>query len=168
MASRGEVVFGGIRVASDDWPIVLTDFPSQSVPDDALRSVLAHLEAAMREALGRRERLFFITDITRMRQMTPARQRQLTGEWMKTTAELAKASSVGHATVTPSAILRGIITAVYWIQPSPKPSFSVSTVHEGMMKGIEMLVAENCLLSPRLVAYRDKHTGPTVQTARRR
>jgi hypothetical protein len=157
MASRGEVEFGGIRVTTTDWPILLTDFPSGAVPDDALYSVLAHLEASMKEALARRERLFFITDLTRMRQMTPARQRQLTGSWMKQTADLAKASSVGHATVTPSAILRGIITAVYWIQPSPKPSFSVSTVHEAMLKGIEMLAAENCLLSPRLVAYRDKH-----------
>jgi hypothetical protein len=162
MASRAEVDFGGIRSTAIDWPIVLTEFPSSSVSDDALRSVLAHLEASLREALAHKERLFFITDITQMKQLTPARQRQIAGQWMKQTFDLSKAASVGHATVTPSAVLRGIMTAVFWITPSPKPTFPVATRHEAMLKGIEMLTAENLLLSPRLIAYRDKHRDGAV------
>jgi hypothetical protein len=88
---------------------------------------------------------------------------------MKQTFELSKAASVGHAAVTPSAVLRGIMTAVFWITPSPRPTFPVATRHEAMLKGIEMLTAENCLLSPRLVAYRDKYrggAGPKVSAGR--
>jgi hypothetical protein len=157
MAPRGDVDFGGIRSTAVDWPIVLTEFPSSAVSDDALRALLVHLEAALRDALAHKERLFFISDLTEMRQITPARQRQIAGQWMKQTFDLSKAASVGHATVTPSAVLRGIMTAVFWITPSPRPTFPVATRHEAMLKGIEMLTGENHLLSPRLIAYRDRY-----------
>ena len=97
-----------------------------------------------------------MTDLTLMRETSPANQRKLTAEWMKRTTPLAAASSVGTATVTPSAILRGIITALYWLQPAPNPAFCVATRHEGILKGIEQLEQVNALLSPRLIAYRNK------------
>jgi hypothetical protein len=75
---------------------------------------------------------------------------------------------VGGATVTPSPILRGIITAVYWLQPSPSPTFPVATRHEAMLKGIEMLEAGSVLLSPRLVEYRDTHGIGSARFATRR
>jgi hypothetical protein len=81
---------------------------------------------------------------------------------------LSIAASVGGATVTPSPILRGIITALYWLQPSPSPTFPVATRHEGMLKGIEMLEAGGVLLSPRLVEYRDKHGVGSARFATRR
>jgi hypothetical protein len=169
MTSRADVEFGGIRFVAADWPILLTAFPAERVPDDALRSLFAHLESSMREAFGRREKVFFISDLTEMRQITPANQRQIAAEFLKNTNALAKASSVGHATVTPSAILRGIMTAVFWIHPSPTPTLPVATRHEAMLKGIEMLTAAKVLLSPPLIAYRDKYRGgASPQVAHRR
>jgi hypothetical protein len=64
--------------------------------------------------------------------------------------------------------LRGIITALYWLQPSPSPTFAVATRHDGMLKGIEMLEAGGVLLSPRLVEYRDKHEVGSARFATRR
>jgi hypothetical protein len=168
MASRAGVEFGGIRFVADDWPILLTVFPAERVPDDALHSLFGQLESSMREALGRREKVFFISDLTEMRQITPASQRQIAAEFLKKTTELAKASSVGHATVTPSAILRGIMTAVFWIHPSPTPTVPVATRHEAMLKGIDMLAAAKVLLSPQLIAYRDKYRGGAVSQASHR
>jgi hypothetical protein len=109
-----------------------------------------------------------ITDLTVMREITPANQRQFTAEWIKRTASLSRVASVGGATVTPSPILRGIITALYWLQPSPSPTFPVATRHDGMLKGIEMLESGNVLLSPRLVEYRDKHGVESARFAARR
>jgi hypothetical protein len=62
---------------------------------------------------------------------------------------------VGGATVTPSPILRGIITAVYWVQPPTKPMFALATRREAMLKGLEMLEAENLPVPARLRALRD-------------
>jgi hypothetical protein len=52
--------------------------------------------------------------------------------------------------VTPSAILRGLITAVFWFQPPVAPYFAVATRHEAMRKGVEMLRAASAPLPPRL------------------
>jgi hypothetical protein len=146
-----------IRLTNADWPIVLVEFPEKRVPDDGLLSALGQIESLLKQAKRNREMLFFITDLTLMRETSSANQRKLTAEWMKRTTPLSKAASVGTATVTPSAILRGIITALYWLQPAPNPAFCVATRHEGMLRGIEMLEQVNALLSPRLIAYRDKH-----------
>jgi hypothetical protein len=146
--------FEAIGVETVDWPIILIEFPEKRVADAALRSVLESVESLLNEACSRQERLFVITDLTRMQEITPASQRQLTGEWNKRTFALSQAAGLGGATVTPSAILRGIITAVFWIQPPATPSFAVATRHEAMLKGIEMFAAANIPLPEHLLAYR--------------
>lgn len=65
--------FGGIRVTTVDWPIVLTEFPAEKVTDASLYAALACLESLMRDASRTREKLFFITDLTRMREVPPHR-----------------------------------------------------------------------------------------------
>jgi hypothetical protein len=157
MSARADREFGQIQVTRSDWPIVLIEFPEKRVTDADLHAVLEYVESLLHEAKRNKEKVFVITDLTAMREITPASQRQFSAEWIKRTASLNRAASVGGATVTPSAILRGIITAVYWLQPSPSPTFPVATRHEAMLKGIEMLEAGNVLLSPRLVEYRNKH-----------
>jgi hypothetical protein len=57
---------------------------------------------------------------------------------------------------------RGVITALFWQQPSPTPFFCVANRHEAMVKGIGQLEATKVLLSPRRIAYRDKGHARTV------
>jgi hypothetical protein len=153
---RADQDFGGIHVSSADWPIVLLEFPEKRVPDVTLHAALDYLGSSMREATKERQRIYTIADITLMRELTPASQRKYTAEWMKRNEALVRASSVGGATVTPSAVLRGIITAVYWIQPPLQTMYTVATRQEGMLKGIDLLEREGQRLSPRLIAYRDR------------
>jgi hypothetical protein len=89
--------------------------------------------------------------------MTPASQRRIAADWVKRNDPVAKVATVGGATVTPSPILRGIMTAVFWLQPSSRPMHLVATRPEGMLKGIQLLEEEGVRLPPRLVAYRDQH-----------
>jgi hypothetical protein len=151
MIARGLRTFGGIRTESSDWPIVVTTFPEGRVGDEDLREMLHHLEELMRDAESRHERIFLITDITQMRQLTPASQRKLTADWMKRTFSLGKVASVGAAHVTPSAILRGIITAVSWVQPPPNPSVCVASLDEAYVRGIAALTATGQLIPPRVL-----------------
>jgi hypothetical protein len=167
MAGSTEREFGAIRVTTVDWPIVLVEFPERRVDDGDLLGALDHVESLFTQAAKAREKIFILADLTSMREVTPAGQRKLAADWMKRTAPMTKVTSAGAAMVTPSAILRGIITAVYWLQPPPTPSFCVATRHEGMLKGIERLEAVKALLSPRLLAYRDKYGLARVGGARR-
>jgi endonuclease/exonuclease/phosphatase (EEP) superfamily protein YafD len=155
MFSRADCGFGAIKLSTSYWPIVVTEYPKELVPDADSRALLAHLEELMHDAVRTQERLFFITDLTAMREVAPASQRQYTGQWIKRTSELARASAVGSAQVTPSAILRGIITAIFWVSPSPTSSVVVATRAEAMMAGIRMLEKHHIPLSDRLALYRD-------------
>jgi hypothetical protein len=157
----GRVVreFETMRVDTLDWPIVVTEFPERRVQDATLHAVLGYLEALMVEAEKGREKVFFVTDLTKMREVTPASQRKYTGEWIQRTANLARVTSVGGAQVTPSTVLRGIITAVFWLHPSPTISFTVATRREAILRGIELLEKAGVLLPPRLIGLRDASGG---------
>jgi hypothetical protein len=164
MVSRADCTFGEIRVSTTYWPILIVEFPEKRVADQDNRALLAHLEALMNDALRTSEKLFFITDLSSMREFAPALQRQTTGQWIKRTTPLARATSVGGAQVTPSAVLRGIITAVFWIHPPPTPAVCVATRAEAMMVGIARLEAEHFVLPPTLASYRDAAAAGSVRS----
>jgi hypothetical protein len=156
MVSRGDCTFGEIRLVTSYWPILVVEFPEKRFADEDNRALLGHFEALMNDALRTSEKLFFVTDLSLMREFAPALQRQYTGQWIKRTSDLARATSVGGAQVTPSAVLRGIITAIFWIHPPPTPAVCVATRAEAMMVGIERLEAQRVALPPRLASYRDE------------
>jgi hypothetical protein len=89
-----------------------------------------------------------------MREITPASQRRFTADWLQRTATLQRTGSVGAAHVTPSAILRGLITAVFWFQKPPTETVFVATRDEAVRRGIEFF--EKAGLPP-----------PSVRTQRR-
>ena len=155
MATRRPQDFEGIRVTTDDWPIVVIEFPEERVSDAALHAMFRHLEELLREAEKAEEKIFTITDLTRMHHIAPASQRRYAGEWIQHTAMLARTASVGGAQVTPSGILRGLVTAVFWVKPPPTPSVSTATREEAIERGIELLLAANVRVPPRVLALRD-------------
>jgi hypothetical protein len=146
--------FEGVRVITEDWPIVVVEYPARRVSDWTHREVLACIEDLMIEAVERREKLFFVTDLTLMREFASARHGKETADWIKRTSALARASSVGAAHVTPSAILRGLIAAVFLIHRPPTPSVFVATRREAILRGIRMLEDAHEPLPPRLLALR--------------
>jgi len=62
---------------------------------------------------------------------------------MKRTHALQMIASVGGANVTPSPLLRGLITAINWFQNPAMPAVSVATRREALVAAIEMLDAAN-------------------------
>ena len=155
MALRQARAFEGIRVTCDDWPIVVIDFPEERVSDAALQGMFRHLEELMREAEAAQEKIFTITDLTRMRFIAPASQRKYSGEWIQRTRMLARTATVGGAQVTPSAILRGLVTAVFWFNPPPTPAISTATRAEAIAHGIELLTAAKVRVPARVLELAD-------------
>jgi hypothetical protein len=155
--AEGVRSFEGVRVESVDWPIVVIDCPEQRVQDSALHDALLHLESLLQDAQAAREKVFVISDLTRMREVTPASQRKYTAEWMKRSSALLQDACVGGAHVTPSAMLRGIITAVFWLSPPPTPQIFVATRAEAVSHGVGMLEAAGQLLAPQLLKLRDAY-----------
>jgi hypothetical protein len=143
--------FAGILVDTTLWPVLLCEFPEKRVPDPEFREALSYIEQLMRDAVASREKCYQVTDITRVREIAPATQRKYAAEFIKRNASLSVAATLGTGSVTPSSILRGIMTAVYWISPSPTPATFFATRDEAYLHAVKVLEGIGALLPPKLL-----------------
>jgi hypothetical protein len=107
------------------WPIVVSRASGESSDDD-MRSYLTMLELM----LSRKARHVIIVDATQGKQLK-SQHRKMLADWTQLNRQTLARYRAGLALVTPSAVLRGMITAVYWLSPPPFPYQPVSTMEEG-------------------------------------
>jgi hypothetical protein len=150
--------FGSLRVETTDWPIILMDCGTFRDKEEDLRAALACIEEVMRECARLREKCVQVTDLSSVQSMPSATQRKLAGDWVKSTLELQKAVSLGGSNVAPSSIVRGIVTAISWIQKPPTPVKYFATRREAMLQAFQWLEEGRVLLPPALLQIRDKLT----------
>jgi hypothetical protein len=148
--------FGGIQVDTSDWPIIVMEFPEHRFPDSDFEAALGYIEQIMQECRTTGRMCAQITDLTRMQQIAPASQRKFAGDWAKRNNALIVAVSVGGATVTPSAILRGLVTAVHWFHRPPTPNAFLATRPDGLRYVIDLLEQARVVLPPRVCELRDR------------
>ena len=160
--------FGGVRVDTSDWPIIVMEFPEKHFPDADFEAALGHVEQIMVECRSTGQKCGQITDLTRMQQIAPASQRKFAGDWAKRNSDLIVAVSVGGATVTPSAILRGLVTAVHWFHRPPTPNAFLATRPEGLLYVIGLLEQAKVVLPPRVGDLRERLLLGKVEGGRRR
>jgi hypothetical protein len=150
MVARVVREFGGIRVDTTDWPVFVFELPVFALADSDIVLAFAYIEQIWRECQRNREKCSLITDASRPQALPPASQRKIAGDWAKGTAELQKIVSVGGACVTPSSIIRGIITAILWIYKPETPVAFFATRDEAMLQAIQWLDEAGVKLPPRL------------------
>jgi hypothetical protein len=151
--------FSGIRVDTTDWPILLMVMPGHRVRDEDVRSALAYIEELMLECKKCREKCVQVTDASGMTTLPPASQRKITGEWIKATIQLQREVSLGGANVTPSAIIRGMITAIHWFHKPETPVVFVATRAAGVLQALRWFEEAKVPLPPRLRAIRQELSG---------
>ena len=106
------------------------------------------LLAALKRPLLRREKYVEIFDGTHADPGTPSQRRTL-AEWMRAHANLINTYSIGTAIVMPSPLVRGALTAIFWIQPLPCPHTVVSTMAEAERWAEERLRAAGLAVPPK-------------------
>jgi hypothetical protein len=148
--------FGGLLVDTTDWPIIVLEFPEQRFPDADCQAGLDCITQLMRECARERQKCTQITDLTRIQQIPNASQRKFAGEWVKQNSELVVAASVGGATVTPSAILRGLVTAVHWFHRPPTPNAFLASKPDAQRYVIKLLEDARVPLPARVSQLRDR------------
>ena len=152
MTARVIREFGGVRIATVDWPLVVVEFPEKRIADSALAEVLAYVEQLMHEAKRGDEGIYQITDLTKVRELAPATQRKYAAGWSKRTIALQRETFVGGANVTPSKLLRGLITAIHWFQPPPTRTVCVATRVEASVAALKAFDAAMVTLPEELRA----------------
>ena len=150
--SREVREFDGVRVDTSDWPLIVMEFPPRRIPETALRDSLAYLEALFVAAAKVGDKTFQITDLSLMEELAPASHRRYAVEWMRRTLHLQRAASLGGANVTPSAVLRGLITAIHWLQPPPTPTSCVATRPEAEAVALRALNEAHATIRPEVRA----------------
>lgn len=63
---------------------------------------------------------------------TPPMQRQKQATWLKERAATLKQNQVGTAFIITNPIIRGVLTAIMWIQPMPNPHAVVGSRAEAL------------------------------------
>jgi hypothetical protein len=155
MVARVVREFGGIKVDTTDWPVFVMEIPEFRLVDADIKAAVEFIEQIWRECERNREKCCLVTDAARIQAIPPASQRKITADWARSTAELQKAVSVGGACVTPSSIIRGIITAILWIYKPPNPVAFFATRDEAKLQAIKWLDEAGVKLPPRLRELRE-------------
>jgi hypothetical protein len=155
--------FGGLRIDTTDWPIVLMEFPEHRLSDKDFHEGLLYVEQLWRECERLGLKSYQVIDFSRMSEMAPASQRKYAAEWIKSTETLVRLASVGGACVTPSSILRGIVTAILWLHKPPNPTEFFATRGQAYVHAIEQLERARVLLPARIAELR----AQLAQSARR-
>lgn len=115
-------------------PIALMQFVG-SLTDAEMMQGLAEAEAALQAERARAKRLVCLTDLTDAAPLN-AHQRKLMAKWGKDTASLMCDVSVGVVVVTPSAVMRGVATALSWLFTPPVPHAFVGSLDEAASWGV--------------------------------
>jgi len=87
--------------------------------------------AEMEELIKRPAPRVLLVDTTHASLPTQAQRRRMT-QWFAHHRERLKHDVAGIAFVVPSAVMRGVLTAIFWMQPLPAPYLFVPSVPEGV------------------------------------
>ncbi|MET0385475.1 MAG: hypothetical protein ABW321_05935 [Polyangiales bacterium] len=105
----------------DRVPLVRISADASSAFSDAeLERVLTRLQEEMEADHKLQRRLVSIIDLRGSFPLT-AKQRSKLAAWLKQKEQLSHEVSLGMAFVITSAVIRGVLTAVFWVQNPPVP-----------------------------------------------
>lgn len=113
------------------WPTVLYIFP-----EGADEEVFAAFLVEARALLDRKERHAMVMDLSQIKQAT-ARQRKMAADFNADNEETLRQYRVGSAFVVRSALVRGVLTAIFWMRRPPY-EYTVTSVREDALKWCEL------------------------------
>jgi hypothetical protein len=121
---------GKIAMSTQRWPVVVITFPP-AFSDAVLEEHLSECERLLR----REQPFFCVRDLTEIKQVPGATLRRTATTWEQANRALLGRVIIGVANVSASTLVRGAMTAMRWISPSPFPETTVSTLQEAFHWG---------------------------------
>jgi len=115
-----------IRIDDTEHPIVTVTFDGDTT-DEAFGKYLADMTSLV---LDRRLQTLTILDARKATAVSAA-QRRAQAVWLRDNARLLARYSLGTVFVIESSIIRGVLTAILWLQPMPGPHIVVPSLALG-------------------------------------
>ena len=113
-----------ITIDRSEFPILIVRYRGAPTTDE-FGQYLDRLSAVYRE--GNRFAMIFDSSDA---ESPPATQRKMQADWILKHERLIHTLNVGTAFVVPSVVLRGALTAIFWLQPLPCPHFVCAELNE--------------------------------------
>ena len=110
---------------------------SEEQTDDELRARLADYKERLLESQRKQTRDITILEFTANNQYSP-QQRRIQSEWNLEHHELLREVELAVIFVTPLLLMRGVITAVFWVAPAPFPYEICEDVHQALARAFEI------------------------------
>jgi len=125
------------------WPLVMVSFPPGKITNRAFETYLNNLEALFLTET----QYVTVTDSTLLQTSINAEQWAMLDRWIAKNASLIASLSLGNAIVVNSSLIRGVLTALYWVKKPPNPHKVVSSVQAGIAWGITQLLNQGAISS---------------------
>lgn len=122
-----------IQVDTRRWPLAVVTFVG-TYSEDQFDLYLSEMDKVVARA-GRRVLIYDATECG----MVAASQRRKQADWMKKHAPSIRGNTAGIVFVLPSALLRGALTAIFWIHPLESPHAIVKDMAEAEARAREWL-----------------------------
>jgi hypothetical protein len=113
------------RIDLSRYPLVVVTFVGLATEAE----FDAYLAAMTKMINERKQKNVVILDATQSGRSPPS-QRKKQARWIKEHEHLLRAYSFGTAFVITSALVRGVLTAIFWVQPLPNDYTIVATLEE--------------------------------------
>jgi hypothetical protein len=138
-----------LEIIQLDWVPLTCVRPIGKPSDQELAESLQSITRVLAEEWGKQRKSVMIID---MRKAAPlsAPQRRTASEWMKNTMELFKQVVIGGVFVIDSPIIRGVLTALLWLQPMEMPYEVVRDLDDAVRWAIGRFDAAHVPVPPRL------------------
>jgi hypothetical protein len=99
---------------------------------------LANFRAALSEDLRVGRKTVVILDLRRSSALSPS-QRWMTGVWMKEVAPLFESTTFGTVFIVQSALVRGVLSTLLWVQPKGTPYAIVAELDSAVLWAISCM-----------------------------
>ena len=129
---------GQPEVDVEMWPIAVIHFTSPDISDEELQAFFKDYE---QKVYSRNERYLSVTNLT-IGSPPGAAERRKMADWMEEYDHYMKRYAVANITVMKSALIRGALTALFWLQRPPIKQLTAGSIREAMDIGVEELRAD--------------------------
>ena len=110
------------------WPIIVLRVRNDTSPEQ-FQKVFGKYES---EVFARRKRYVSITDLTELSRPPGARERRAMADWMRDKDPVMSRLAIANSNVSGSAVARGALKALYWVQKPNIPQATHSTLDEAL------------------------------------
>lgn len=144
------------------WPLFVTVMPREAGIDD-LRTYFA----SVTRLYERRERFATLVETSDVRSIPGAAERRFIADYQNATIDDIRRYNVFTATVVPSTLVRGAMTALNWLFKPPNEQITVGGFSEGLSVCVDKLRADGASIPVELERLVLRGSSVTIQDIRR-